>query len=110
MKKTKSVTCCIDRCENVFEVNINCSNNSSVCPSCKDKGFKSPTAKKAAENYKKTMLEKYGVENPSQIKSVVEKRKQTITEEREREMLKSLFLSQRSEEVKRKHRNFFRFS
>jgi len=75
-KSTKVIKCYY--CKIDFEGDINLSNNFSVCKNCKKIGLKNPKRKEIYEIQKKSLLEKYGVDNPSKINSVVEKRNQTI--------------------------------
>lgn len=81
--KTKIVKCYF--CKNDFEVNINQSNEYSVCKECKEKGLISPSVKKASDNLKKSMIEKYGVDNPSLLESVNEKRSKKYNNKSEEE-------------------------
>ena len=73
--KTKIVVCYF--CKKEIEVNINQSTKESICDDCKSQGKISPALGKAVDGMKKTLMEKHGVDNPSLIKEVVDKRNKT---------------------------------
>lgn len=78
--KTKKINCYY--CKKQFEANLNISNQYGVCPECKSKGLKNIGSLKGIEQSTKNIKEKYGVDNVSKIKDVIEKRNKTIQEKR----------------------------
>jgi hypothetical protein len=82
----KDIICCNPDClreGKSFKGNINLPNKYTSCPECKKSGYKNP---KQAENYEKLkegMLRKFGVENASLSKEIVEKRNETVEKHKE---------------------------
>lgn len=76
--KTKTIQCC--NCKKDIIVNINLSNNGTLCQECKNQGFKSPFRQKAQKTRDENNLKKYGVKNVQQIKSIKDKTNQTNLE------------------------------
>lgn len=87
--KVKNVPCYFHP-DRIITVNIN-SSKTNLCDECKENGKILPWQKEAVEKSKKTIKEKYGVENASHLKEVVEKRKikwDQKTEEEKEEIVK----------------------
>lgn len=77
----KPIICCNPNCPRKgepFMGNINLPNKFSVCPECKQSGFKNPKNKEIYEKQKQGMLKKHKVKNPSNLNWVVNERQKTV--------------------------------
>ena len=80
--QTKIVNCIYcSECGNSVEVNINIPNSRVICNYCKELGKYDPS--RDMSNVNNSIREKYGVENPSQLDWVQEKKKETINKNEE---------------------------
>lgn len=80
--QTKTVKCIYyNECGNSVEVNVNVPNSRVVCDNCKELGKYDPSRDMSRVN--KSIREKYGVDNPSQLDWVQEKKKETINKNEE---------------------------
>jgi len=72
--KTKIIKCCNPNCNQEFEGNINYSNKYTLCPKCKKTGIVNLKDKEKYDKLKTGMFKKYGNENASNVKSIVEQK------------------------------------
>jgi hypothetical protein len=79
---TKFIVCCnkndCNRLGQPFVVNINVSNNHTLCPDCKKRGIENLKDLEKHQALTKSMLKKYGVTNPSELQFVQEIKKENL--------------------------------